>query len=254
MGREGLPSLLIRGAVSVPSWFLAGAITFFSFLLILAVYLVRLWVDPDQRRIHGITSLWARALVTLAGARVRVFGREHLPRGRACILMANHQSYTDIPVLYSIRRHFKWVADEALFQIPVLGWSMRMAGYVPIRRGDPHKGLKALEKARGWLAKGVSILVFPEGTRSRTGALGRFQTGGFRLAVTSGTPIVPMVVIGTRQFLPRGSWLLRLGRRVQIHILPAVPPSPSAREVRPLANRVKTQMAQAYRRHLQHLR
>ena len=255
MGKESFLSLLIRGMGSLMAWLFVGLATLFFFFPIFFLFLFHFWVDPDRRKIHGLASVWAKGLIGLSGARVRVFGRENLPRGRPFLLLANHQSYADIPVLYFLRNHFKWMADEALFQIPVFGWIMRMAGYVSVRRGDPRKGIKALERAKGWLGKGVPIFVFPEGTRSHTGALGRFQTGGFRLAVTTMKPVVPIVVLGTRQFLPRGGWLIRFGMKIQIHVLPAVTPSSdSAREVKLLVRKVKAQMAQEYRRHLRQVR
>lgn len=189
------------------------------------------------------------------GLRIKIFGQGHLPSGRPVILMANHQSYSDIPVLYSLKGQFKWMADQALFNIPFFGWAMRLAGYVPVTRGDAHRSLSSLEEAKRWLQRGISIFVFPEGTRSHTGGFGRFQTGGFRLAVSTGTPIVPVVLVGTRQLLPRGSWIFQLGARPEIHLLPAViPASTDLKQVRPLARQVRAQMARVYRQRLKELK
>ncbi|MBI3332846.1 MAG: 1-acyl-sn-glycerol-3-phosphate acyltransferase [Candidatus Omnitrophica bacterium] len=246
-----------EGILSVAAWLAIGILTIFWTLLIGLVYLAHRWLDPQRRIIHRMAGLWGRGLVAMApGCRVRLFGEGNIPVGRPVIFMANHQSYADIPVLYFLNgQQFKWMADTALFQIPFFGWAMRMAGYVPVRRGDARSGLRSLEEAKGWLKRGIPIFVFPEGTRSHTGALGRFQTGGFRLAVTTQTPIVPVVLIGTRRLLPRGGWVFRLGARPQIHLLPPIaPPSSDPRQVRPLARKVRAEMRSVYRRRLKDFR
>ncbi len=247
---------LLEAILSILAWIGISLWTALLTLPIALVYLVHPLVDPDLKLTHGLASIWGRGLVSLApGSTVYVTGQEHLPRGRPVILMANHQSYVDVPVLYFLKRQFKWMADEPLFRIPFFGWSMQMAGYIPVRRGDSKFGLRSLEQARAWLTRGIPILIFPEGTRSHTGVLGRFQTGGFRLAAQTRTPIVPVVVIGTRQLLPRGSWIFRLGVKLQLRVLPPVVPSDSGlREVRQLAVKVRSEMKRAYRQGIQEYR
>ncbi len=242
---------ILLALVSMLAWVVIALVTVYWFLLILALYLVHPLADPDRRIIHQLTTLWGRSLLALSGVRVEIYGRERLPKSQPVILMANHQSYVDVPVLFLIHYPFKWMADAGLFRIPVFGWSMGMAGYIPVWRGQARSGMKALERARRWLAKGISVFIFPTGTRSHTGVLGRFQTGGFRLAVSTGTPIVPVVVAGTRPFLPRGSWVFRPVRRIQIHILePIVPSSTRPQEIRRLARKVREEMVAVYRRRL----
>ncbi len=243
---------MITRFLSVLAWILIGILTVLWVLLILIAYLVSPILDPRRRVAHGLASAWGRNLVLMApGCRVQVFGRGHIPVGQPVILMANHQSYADIPVLYFLRCQFKWMADVGLFRIPFFGWAMAMAGYIPVNRGNPRAALRSLEQAKEFLSKGMSIFVFPEGTRSHTGLFGRFQTGGFRLAVTAQIPIVPIVLVGTRQLLPRDSWMFRPGVRLQIHVLPPVLPAGSdPKEVRKLAGRVRSDMKRAYHQHL----
>ncbi len=181
------------------------------------------------------------------GCKVELIGRENIPAGRPAILMANHQSYVDGPSLLFLPGQFKWMADEGLFRIPVFGWAMRMAGYIPVRRGNAREGVRSLLRARQILTEGISIFIFPEGTRSHTGVLGRFQTGGFRLAAQTGAPIVPVVITGTRQLLPRRAWVFRWGVRVRIRILPAIPPSRDRKDLRAVMGQVRAQMREAYR-------
>lgn len=247
---------LIEGVLSAAAWIAIAVETVLWAILIALVYRVHPWVDPQRRLIHRMAGLWGRGLVGMApGCRVKLFGQDNIPKGRPVIFMANHQSYVDVPALYFLRRQFKWMADTDLFRIPFFGWAMGMAGYIPVRRGDSQSGLRSLEEAKRWLGEGISIFVFPEGTRSHTGVLGRFQTGGFRLAVTTGTPIVPVVLVGTRQLLPRGRWIFRLRAKPQIHLLPLIAPaSTHPGEVHPLAKRIRLQMREVYSRYLKDFR
>lgn len=248
--------MLFEAVLSIIAWIGIALSTVFWAILIAGVYLVHRWLDPQLRIAHRMTSLWGRGLVAMApGCRVRIVGRENIPADRPVIFVSNHQSYSDVPILYFLRGQFKWIADERLFRIPFFGWAMRMAGYIPVQQGDRHSAVETLGKAKAWLAHGISIFLFPEGTRSHTGAFGRFQTGGFRLAVETGTPVVPVVLVGTRQLLPRGSWIFRIGVKPQIHLLPPIAPdSADSKEIHPLAKGVRAEMERVYRRALREIR
>ena len=239
------------------AWAAVSVWTLFWTALSALLFLVHPLVDPHRRGTHRLAGVWGRGIIRMAGGRVRLFGRQNLPAGRPVVFLANHQSYADVPTLFYIRRPFKWMADEALFRIPFFGWAMRMAGYLPVERGSPQSALRALEQAKELLGQRISIFLFPEGTRSHTGAFGRFQTGGFRLAAMTGVPVVPVVVVGTRQFLPWGQWLFRPNALLQIHILPPLTVTASAsrsvREVHGIARRVRAQMEQVYRSHLREI-
>lgn len=246
---------VVEAVLSIFAWIAVALATVFFSTLIAMVYAVHRWIDPNLQCAHRLASFWGRSLVAMTpGAGVKWVGLQNLPPKGPVILMANHQSYTDIPVLFSLTWPFKWMADEDLFKIPIFGWSMRLCGYIPVRRGDLHEAKQTLEKAKGWLSKGISICIFPEGTRSHTGVFGRFRTGGFQLAAETQTPIVPVVVVGTRRLLPRGSWIFRMGARPQIHILPAMaPPASSLRELKQTARQMRTQMEKVYCEQIRYL-
>lgn len=205
------------------------------FSLAMAACAVGLWVVDRQRKtVHWLACVWGRAVFWCRPSwRVTVTGRDLLEPRRRYILVANHQSLLDIMALYHLDRQFKWIVKEELFRIPFLGWAMALAGYVKLARGQSHSIHDAYEQARRWLALGMSVLFFPEGTRSLTGELGAFKNGAFKLAVETGTPVVPIAVSGTRDLLMRGSWRFRPGpQRVRVSVLPPIAPTASADALR----------------------
>ncbi len=144
--------------------------------------------------------------------RLAVLGR--WPEGGPFVVVANHQSMLDILFLSRLPREMKWVAKEELFRIPWMGWMFRMAGDIPIRRGDAESGGEALALAKAYLARGMNVMLFAEGTRSRTGALLPFKKGAFRLAVEARVPVLPIAVHGTAEGMPKGGPWVRPCRAV----------------------------------------
>jgi 1-acyl-sn-glycerol-3-phosphate acyltransferase len=138
------------------------------------------------------------------------------------VVVANHQSILDILMLARLPREMKWVAKESLFKIPWAGWMMRMAGDISIRRGDAESGGDALARAKTYLARGMSVMIFPEGTRSAKGTLLPFKSGAFRLAIDAGVPVLPLAVHGTAHGMPKGGPWVRPCRAFA-RILPPVP-------------------------------
>jgi 1-acyl-sn-glycerol-3-phosphate acyltransferase len=154
----------------------------------------------------------AGRFLRLVGAGIsRCFPPWHLdvqgrwPEGKGpWVVVANHQSILDILMLARLPREMKWIAKEELFRIPWAGWMLRLAGDIPIRRGDPESGGEALAKAKEYLARGMSVMIFPEGTRSAKGTLLPFKSGAFRLAIDAQVPVLPIAVHGTAQGMPKG--------------------------------------------------
>jgi 1-acyl-sn-glycerol-3-phosphate acyltransferase len=152
--------------------------------------------------------------------RLRVEGR--FPGKGPYVVVANHQSMLDILLLSHLPREMKWVAKEELFRIPWVGWMLRMTGDIPVRRGDPESGGDALARAKAYLARGMSVMIFPEGTRSTKGTMLPFKSGAFRLAIEAGVPILPIAVSGTARGLPKGGPWVR-PCRATARILEPVP-------------------------------
>ncbi len=165
-------------------------------------------LDASGRCYAVHARLWARVALALSNTPVELQGAENLPDG-PCILMSNHQSNYDILSLIAVvPRRIYWIAKKELFDIPVFGSSMRRGGYIPLDRSDGRKALKSIENAAAIIREGRSVVMFPEGTRTRDGHLLPFKRGGFMLAVRAGVPVVPVTINGSGRVNPGG--LIRL--------------------------------------------
>ncbi len=123
--------------------------------------------------------------------RVKWEGKENIENGKTYLLTSNHQSTLDIVVLYGLFKHFKWVAKDLMFKMPFVGWNMILNNYIPVSRTDPKSQFKMMKKSEDTLRSGSSIMIFPEGTRSPDGNIGRFKRGAFILAEKTDTPVIP---------------------------------------------------------------
>lgn len=132
------------------------------------------------------------------------------------VVVCNHQSHADIPVISRLPWEMKWVAKAELFKIPFVGWLMRLAGDIPVVRGDRRSGVQVLATARRYLRDRCSVMFFPEGTRSKDGRMLRFTDGAFRLAIKEQVPILPLVLDGTNTALRKHDW--RFGRAEEIRL------------------------------------
>jgi 1-acyl-sn-glycerol-3-phosphate acyltransferase len=172
-----------------------------------------------DRRYYGLFArFWGRLGLFMAGIKITVSGSELLPDG-PMIVMSNHASNFDILAMQGyFPRPLSWIAKKELFSIPVFGWSMKRGGYIPLDRSDGRKALKSMEEAAQQIRSGTSVIVFPEGTRTRDGHLLPFKRGGFLLSVRAGVPVVPVSIVGSFAINPGGSLGLNLGRSVQLKI------------------------------------
>ncbi|MDQ2870789.1 MAG: 1-acyl-sn-glycerol-3-phosphate acyltransferase [Acidobacteriota bacterium] len=158
---------------------------------------------------------WARTILAFSGVSVRVLRPERLRGPAPVVLVANHESLADILVLLAhVPLQVRFLAKRSVFSIPVLGWSIRAAGFVPVDRGDRARSASTVEAALARLESGRSVVIFPEETRTRTGEMLPFKKGAAVLALHSGRPLLPVAISGTRQILSRESFLPRPGRVV----------------------------------------
>jgi len=138
------------------------------------------------------------------------------------VVVSNHQSLADIPVISRLPWEMKWVAKIELFRLPIAGWLMRLAGDIAVDRSDPKSRSRVLVAAHRYLRERCSVMFFPEGTRSRDGRVRSFAPGAFRLAIDAGVPILPLAVDGTRDALPKHGWKFGTAIDARLRVLPPV--------------------------------
>lgn len=177
------------------------------------------YFDANGNLPNKVSQIWGGLVCRLAGIKVHV-RRDYFDPSGKYILMVNHQSWLDIPILLmALQGHqFRFVAKQSLFRIPFFGQAIGRIGYIGIDRDNPRQGMKSIQEA---IAKSeqASIIIFPEGTRCEH--LGNFKIGGMILAIKSGRPIVPVIISGSHAVLPKKSWRIRPGS-VAVQIFPAL--------------------------------
>jgi 1-acyl-sn-glycerol-3-phosphate acyltransferase len=169
--------------------------------------------DRTGDRQMRIARAWSRALLVVSGVRVHVEGLEQISLNRSYVFTPNHLSYMDTPVILSnIPVQFRFLAKKGLFQIPLLGTHLARAGHIAVPRDDPRAAVKIMTQAAQVIReRGTSLLIFPEGGRSHDGELRSFKEGAAYIAIKAGVPLVPIVLVGTREVLPFGSGTVRPG-------------------------------------------
>ncbi len=207
--------------------------------------LIDAWTGrTSPERADARLAAWSAGVLAAAKVRLDVVGAEHA-RGARLLVMSNHQSHFDIPVIFqSIPGRLRMVAKKELFAIPLFGRAMEAAGFVSIDRGDRRAALRALEKGAKLLNEGARLWIAPEGTRSTTGALGKLKLGGFHLARTHAVPILPVVIDGTFDVLPPSAVAVRTGLTVRVTVLPPVDPA-GFDDARSLASHVEALLRDA---------
>jgi len=194
-------------ALSIIIWIVGSSLTILLyFAMLLAVILVPF--DKKRRLAHAQCFWWSDALIALNPYwDIEVTGLENIDKKRTYVIIANHQSLADIVIAYQTRMQFKWVAKASLFKVPFIGWSLGLAKHIRLSRGNFSSIKKVYRQAASWLKEGMSVLFFPEGTRSANDEMGQFQNGAFKLAIKEKVPILPVAIEGTGEAIPKGSWL-----------------------------------------------
>jgi 1-acyl-sn-glycerol-3-phosphate acyltransferase len=184
-------------------FFLIPAIAVYTIVLGTLSILSSLF-DPAGSFAHWCARSWSRLILRTTGVRVQATGLERLESGRTYVFVANHQSIYDIPILFwSLPYQLRIIAKESLGRIPFLGWHLRRSGHMLVDRRHPEP-TKIFKWASRLASHGLSLIVFPEGTRSRDGRVGRFKGGSFYLALEAGLPVVPISVVGSRHVMLKG--------------------------------------------------
>lgn len=189
------------------------AVLLAAYTLVLGVpAILVMLVIPNGDPLLWFARPWAWLIARSFGTRVVATGLERIPRRGSCVLMCNHQSHFDIVALVlSLPIQYRILAKESLFRIPVFGWALWLAGFIPVDRSDREKAIRSVNRAVELVRRGRSVVVFAEGTRSPDGSLLPLKKGGFHLAVGAGVPIVPVTIRGGRRVLPKGELRIHPG-------------------------------------------
>jgi len=205
---------------------LAYLMTFLAILVwvpLTALLLVLTWPFDRNRTVPGRFLRLCAAFASRSFPYWRIHMAGRWPEGRqAYVVVSNHQSMLDIFLISNIPHEMKWVAKEEVFKVPYVGWAFRFSGDIPVDRKDAASGSAALARARRYLERGMSVMMFPEGTRSRDGTMLPFKAGAFRLALDARVPVLPLVVNGSADGFPKGSPWIRPAR-LDLRILEPVP-------------------------------
>ena len=200
-----------------------GLATIALFLVVSFFFVILYPFDKNKKFLHAQCFWWEKFLVHMNPFwKVDIEGLENIDPAQTYVVVANHQSLADIVLLYETKMQFKWVAKESLFKIPFIGWSMTLIRHIQLMRGKFGSIKKVYREAAEWLRKDMSVLFFPEGTRSNTDKINDFQNGAFKLAIKEKKPVLPISIRGTREAIPKGGWVFKSRVSAKLTILPPV--------------------------------
>lgn len=185
-------------------------------------------------------NIWSSVLLFVSGIQVNIFGKENIDTSKTYIYVANHESLYDIPALFNkLPIYVSFLAKKELKKVPFMGWAMTASGYIYIDRSNREKAKESLQKAGEEIKNGKNAIIFPEGTRTKTGEIGIFRKGAFVLSKETGIEIIPMSIKGARECLAAGSYNIRPGK-IQINIgKPISPNNFNNKSVEEYANTVR---------------
>jgi 1-acyl-sn-glycerol-3-phosphate acyltransferase len=206
-----------------------SSITWFTASLLILVWLPLLAIsrlferDPVHYRTGYLFRKLGDALLWVNPAwRLHISGETVTDPRNPYVVVSNHQSLADIPLISNLPWEMKWMGKEELFKIPIIGWMMHLAGDISVNRKNPRSGAQALIKAQRYLEKHCSVMIFPEGTRTLDGRVRPFTDGAFHLAIRAKVPVLPLVIEGSRDCIPKHSWKFGKPSDIYLKVLPPV--------------------------------
>ncbi len=208
-------------------WVWFSSIVFILLAFPVAIILWLLSLAFDSRRLMNNRWMVIQGIILTKMSpfwKVITEGREKIDQNQAYIIIPTHQSMLDIVFFNMLRHRLRWVSKKEVFHMPLVGWEMRMVKYIELVRGNKSSVIRMMEKCVESLQDGISIVIFPEGTRSLTGAIGKFKTGAFQLAVKTDKPLLPVLIDGTGEILPKKGIIFGRRRVVRIRVLDPIFP------------------------------
>lgn len=216
---------MAKKLVSICFWTFLALSSVLCFVIAVALWIVTMPFDRQRRLNHLWSCAWA-SLYALwyPGWKVRTIHRDRIAPGQAYVLAANHTSIADIVLLFTLFRQYKWVSKKENFKLPLIGWNMWLSGYVPLVRGDTSSTKTMMDACRRLLARGMSVMMFPEGTRSRDGKVQPFKHGAFTLARDANVPVVPIAIHGGHLLIPKHGKTFAATADLTVEVLEPMPP------------------------------
>lgn len=216
-------SALSKYIISTLLWIFVAITAILFFIVDLVVWLFTFWWDKKLRFVHLYSTYWAMFYIRInPGWQVRMEGLEKIDKETAYVIVTNHQSAFDIILLYGLYTHFKWVAKKELAKVPVIGWNLILNRCILLDRASQASAKKMIANGLRNLKMGNSLLIFPEGTRSKDGQVKRFKEGAFLLAQQAKVPILPVVIEGSKDIFPSPA-VINLRQKLQIKVLDPIP-------------------------------
>jgi len=209
--------------ISILIWIAGVIITVSAFLASLLIKIMPFPIRNREKLVHAQCFWWSDALVVLNPYwKLKVEGLENIDHNKTYVIVANHQSLADIVIIYKTHMYFKWVAKRDLLKVPFIGGLLWVNDHVLLDRGDFGSIKVVYRQAAEWLRKGVSMLFFPEGTRSGTDDMNEFQNGAFKLAIKEKCPVLPVFIGGAREAIPKGGWIFKTKVFGRLVVLPPI--------------------------------
>jgi 1-acyl-sn-glycerol-3-phosphate acyltransferase len=210
---------------SIIVWLTGICFVVVTFPLTLLVWVLTLPFDRKRLIVHMLLMYESTILSFLIPIwKIHIEGRDKALKGLTYVIISNHQSILDILLMNCLRYRYKWISKIENFNVPVIGWYLRMAKYITVDRGNEDSKNEMLDKSYDCLRKGISIMIFPEGTRSVNNEIGFFKRGAFQLALQADVPLLPVLIDGTGGILPKHGLIFSSGHRVRIKVLDPIDP------------------------------
>ena len=209
--------------VSLLIWIVGGTITAAAFLSSVIIRYLPFPIANRAQLVHAQCFWWSDAIIASNPFwTLDIKGLENIDHKQVYVAVANHQSLGDIVIIYQTRMYFKWVAKEELLKVPFIGGLLWVNDHILLSRGDFGSIKEVYRKAAEYLRAGISMLFFPEGTRSATDEMGEFQNGAFKLAIKEKRPILPIYIGGTREAIPKSGFIFKTKVKGKLVIFPPI--------------------------------
>ena len=188
------------------------------------VFLLTAPFDKKRRIMHYNSGIFSAIALAMSPVfKVRVTGKENMDRSRAHVVVMNHQSLLDVLLSFRLFYPAKMIGKKVLAFVPIIGWNLFLSGHVFVDRASRKSQFEAMRKMDQLLLSGDSLLIYPEGTRTKDGNIAEFKKGAFRSAVNTGTPIMPVLIDGAFQALPKSGFIVKKRYTLSLHVLPSIP-------------------------------